>query len=178
MNYTAMFHHLHPGYFEQAYIRSLPPEHIFDEQVLDLHAWSAEDVRVDCPAHITFGLYDGDWDALHAAVREVDEDWVQYFNPGDRIFCACDGERIVSFCNLDEFGEYGGLRIGGPGCVGTVPAWRKQGVGLRMVQLATAWLQEAGYDLSWIHYTHVGHWYARLGYQTVVRWNAHGVVAD
>ena len=47
---------------------------------------------------------------------------------------------------------------------------------LRMVQLATACLQESGYDLSWIHYTHVGHWYARLGYRTVIRWNAHGVV--
>jgi GNAT superfamily N-acetyltransferase len=178
MNYTAMFHHLFPGYFEKDYIRCLPPEDVFDEQVLDLSAWKAEEVQTECPAHITFGLYDGDWETLRAAVHEVEEEWVQYFKPGDRIFCAFDGERVVSFCNLDEFSEYEGLKIGGPGCVGTIPAYRRQGIGLRMVQKATACLKEAGCDLSWIHYTHVGHWYARLGYRTVVRWNALGVVEE
>ena len=37
-------------------------------------------------------------------------------------------------------------------------------------------LKDEGYDLSWIHYTAVGHWYAKLGYETVVRWNCKGIV--
>ena len=50
--------------------------------------------------------------------------------------------------------------------------------GLRMVQLATEELKRMGYDLSYIHYTSVGHWYARLGYETVVRWNRDGVMGN
>lgn len=176
INYAEMFAALHPGFFDAEGIRNLPPEHIFDEQVLDLHTFSAQDVKIDCPAHITFGRFKGDMAALQAAVREVDEDWVQYFQQGDQVYCAFDGDRVVSFCLLDEFGCYEGLRIGGPGCVGTIPGYRKQGIGLKMVQKGTGILKEQGFDLSWIHYTHVGHWYARLGYRTVVRWNCKGIV--
>lgn len=176
MNYADMFHKLHPGYFERDDIRSLPPEDVFDEQILDLHGFSPDAVKVDCPAHITFGMYEGELAALHEAVRAVDEDWVKYFNEGAPVYCAFDGDKAVSFCLLDEFGQYEGLRIGAPGCVGTIPAYRKQGIGLKMIQNATAVLKDAGFDLSYIHYTHVGRWYARLGYQTVVRWNAKGLL--
>lgn len=175
MNHADIFAHLHPGFFDEDYIRSLPEEHIFDEQVLDLHAWQ-EGAPVACPPHITFGRYQGDMEALQAAVREVDEDWVQWFTDPEEVFCAFDGDKVASFCLLDDCGAYEGLRIGAPGCVGTVPAYRKQGIGLRMVQKATAILQQEGYDLSWIHYTHVGRWYARLGYKTVLKWNAKGIV--
>lgn len=176
LNYAEMFSALHPDFFASEHIRSLPPELVFEEQVLDLSTFSAADVQIECPEHITFGLYTGGMDALHAAIREVDEQWVRYFKQGERIYCAFDGDRVVSFCLLDEFGRYENLRIGGPGCVGTIPAYRRQGVGLKMVQNATAMLKEAGFDLSYIHYTGVGHWYARLGYTTVVRWNAGGIV--
>lgn len=175
MTYAEMFRALQPGFFDKPYIRGLPEEHIFDEQIIDLHTWQ-EGEPVKYPAHITFGFYKGDIETLQSAVREVDEDWVQWFGKGDHVYCAFDGDKVVSFCILDAFGEYEGLRIGAPGCVGTVPAYRKQGIGLRMVQKATAILKEQGYDLSWIHYTHVGHWYARLGYKTVVRWNCRGIL--
>lgn len=175
MTHADMFHVLQPDFFDRPYIRTLPPAHIFEEQILDLHTWQAG-APVPCPGHITFGFYKGDADALHAAVQAVEEDWVQWFGKTDRVFCAFDGDRVVSFCIVDDFGEADGLKVGAPGCVGTIPAYRKQGIGLRMVQLATGILQEEGYDLSWIHYTAVGHWYARLGYQTVVRWNSNGIV--
>ena len=87
----------------------------------------------------------------------------------------CCGLIFASFCLLDDFGEYEGVKIGAPGCVGTVTEYRRQGIGLRMIQLATAWFKEHGYDLSYIHYTYVGHWYARLGYKTVVKWNCNGM---
>ena len=175
MTYAEMFQVLQPGFFDKDYIRSLPEEESFDEQIIDLHAWQ-EGTPVPCPAHITFGFYKGDAETLQAAVCEVDEDLPQWFGRTERVFCAFDGDRIASFCILDSFGEADGRKVGAPGCVGTVPAYRKQGIGLRMVQLATTILKDEGYDLSWIHYTAVGHWYARLGYKTVVRWNCKGIV--
>lgn len=175
MNYAEMFAALQPGFFEKEYIRTLPEDETYVEQVIDLHSWQ-EGAPVECPGHITFGYYQGDIETLQAAVREVEDDWVQWFGKGDHVYCAFDGDKVVSFCILDAFGEYKGLKVGAPGCVGTVPAYRKQGIGLRMVQKATAILREQGYDLSWIHYTAVGHWYARLGYETVVRWNCKGII--
>lgn len=176
LDYVDLFRHIQPDFFQRDYIRSLPPEHIFDEQVLTLADYDPTALTIPTPDGITYGLYAGDHAALLDAVRAVDEDWTQWFNPGERVFVAMDSDRVASFCLLDDFGEYQGLRIGAPGCVGTVPAYRRQGIGLRMIQLATQQLKEDGYDLSWIHYTSVGHWYARLGYRTVVRWNCRGVV--
>lgn len=177
INYADAFAHIQPGFFDKPHIRTLPPEHIFDEQVLVLADFDPSALEIPTPSHITYGIYSGSHEALLAAVRDVEEDWVPYFNPGDRFFVAMDGEKVVSFCMLDDFGEYAGLKIGAPGCVGTIHAYRKQGIGLRMIQLATQQLKEDGYDLSWIHYTAVGHWYARLGYRTVVKWNCEGVLA-
>ncbi len=177
IDYTALFHALHPGFFQQEYIRSLPPEDILEEQLLDLRTFQPDQLTIPCPVGITFGMFHGDIAALHAAVSEVDENWVQYFSKGDHVYCAFDGDKVVSFCLVDEFGQYDGLRIGGPGCVGTIPAYRKQGIGLKMVQNATAILKESGFDMSYIHYTHVGHWYARLGYKTILRWNSQGLIA-
>lgn len=176
MNYEAMFHQFHPDFFEEEGIRDLPAEYVFEEQILDLRTFDPSAVEVSCPEHITFGMYAGDLDTLRRAVVQVDEDWVQYFNEGDAVYCAFDGDQVVSFCNLDEFGIFAGQKIGGPGCVGTVPAYRKQGIGLKMVQNATMLLKEQGCDMSYIHYTHVGPWYAKLGYETVLRWNADGFV--
>lgn len=176
LNYADLFNTLQPGFFQQEHIHSLPAEQVFEEQIIDLHTWQPGQSELPCPAGITFGFYQGDIAALHAAVRQVEDDWVEYFNEGDRVYCAFDGDQVVSFCLLDQFGQYAGLRIGAPGCVGTIPAYRKQGIGLKMVQNATAILKEEGYDLSYIHYTAVGHWYARLGYQTILRWNSQGIV--
>lgn len=178
LNYADVFAHIQPGFFQKDYIRSLPPEHIFDEQVMVLADFDPQAIDIPVPTHITFGMFTGDIAALQESVRAVDEDWAQWFQPDSRVFAAMDGDKVCSFCLLDDFGEYQGLKIGAPGCVGTIPAYRKQGIGLKMIQLATQVLKEDGYDLSWIHYTYVGHWYARLGYKTVVRWNCEGIVSE
>lgn len=178
MNFDAaeLFNAVQPGFFEKEYIRSLPEDEIFEEQILDLRTFSPEAVSISCPSHIRFGLYEGDMAKLHAAVCSVDESWLPYYTEKASIYCAFDGDRVVSFCLLDDFGEYQGLRIGAPGCVGTVPEYRRQGIGLKMVQNATAILKQRGYDLGYIHYTGVGHWYARLGYETLLKWNARGII--
>ena len=174
MQYAELFHSLHPDFFRQDFIRSLPPEDVFSELILDLHAFVPD--PLPAPDGITFGLYEGSLEALHEAVRLVDEDWVQYFGSGSSVFCAMAGEQLVSFCILDDMGTHQGRRISGPGCVGTIPAFRQRGVGLKLVQLATEHLKRQGYDLSWIHYTHLAPWYSRLGYETVVRWNSTGLL--
>ena len=114
MTYAEMFHALQPGFFDKEYIRTLPEDEVFDEQIIDLHDWQ-EGEPVPCPEHITFGFYQGDAETLQAAVREVDDDWAQWFGKTDRVFCAFDGARIASFCLLDAFGEADGKKVGAPG---------------------------------------------------------------
>ena len=176
-DYRAIFDQLHPGFFEEERIRSIPAEEVLTELALDLKTFpAAEQPPVQCPEGITFGVYQGRMEDLQRIVRTVEEGWVPYYNGENRAFCAFDGDQVVSFCLLEAMGEWQGLRIGGPGCVGTLPERRGQSTGLRMVQLATQLLQQEGYDLSWIHYTHIDHWYRKLGYVPVLRWNAKGIM--
>lgn len=178
MNYTELFRSLYPDFFQRESIRALPRDWVFTELVMDLRGGLPDVTPPHCPNGITFGEYHGALAALQDAVRQVDEDWVQYFREGDRFYCAFDGERIIAFCNLDDMGRFQGLHIGGPGCVGTIPEFRRQGIGLEMVRLATEALRQDGFDLSWIHYTHLEHWYRKLGYHPVLRWNSGGVLQN
>lgn len=127
------------------------------------------------PEGIRFAFYRGDVKKLRKAVGEVDEDWVQYFGEGDCVFCGFDGEKIASFCIVEEDAEClisdGKSKIGSIGCVGTVPAYRKQGIGLFMVALATDYLKQKNCDKAYIHYTHLDHWYGKLGYRTFARFS-------
>ncbi len=176
MNYTQLFDCLHPGFFEQDGIRALPEEAVFTELALELRGENPETASVPCPDGITFGEYHGPLEALRDAVRQVDENWVKYFREGERFFCAEENGRIVSFCILDDMGSFQGLHIGGPGCVGTLPECRGRGIGLELVRQATQTLRQDGFDLSWIHYTHLERWYMKLGYRPVLRWNCSGVL--
>ena len=72
MTYAEMFHTLQPGFFDKEYIRTLPEDEVFVEQIIDLHTWQ-EGAPVSCPEHITFGFYKGDIDKLQAAVKLLTE---------------------------------------------------------------------------------------------------------
>lgn len=176
MNVQEYFNQLFPGFFERESIRNLPEKAVAEELTIDLHTYQAEDYPLSCPDHITFGMFEGDLEQIHAAVREVEDGWAAYFTEDSRIYCAFDGEKVVSFCLVDEFGTYQGLKVGGPGCVGTIPSYRRQGIGLKMVQNATVILQKEGYDISHIHYTGVGPWYMHMGYKPLLKWNCKGFV--
>ena len=178
MNYTQLFHSLHPGFFQEEGIRTLPKEWIFTELVMDLKAKLPNMNSFDASNGIVFDEYHGDLAALHDAVCRVDGDWVQYFNEGDRVYCAFEEKKIVAFCGLTDMGRVQGLHIGGPGCVGTLPEFRRQGIGLEMVRLATDIFRQEGFDLSWIHYTHLAPWYQKLGYQPVLQWNSDGLLTE
>lgn len=176
MKYEELFHSLYPGFFQEKGIAAMPRDWVFTELVMNLREEPSKGTQRCHPEGITFGEYHGELEALREAVRQVDEEWVRYFREGYRCYGAFDGERIVAFCHLGDLGTLQGLRIGGPGCVGTIPAYRRRGIGLEMVRLATEALRQEGFDLSWIHYTHLAHWYERLGYQPVLRWNSGGIL--
>ena len=118
---------------------------------------------------MVFGWYQGDFAKMREAVAQVDESWPQYFHEGQPVFCAMLNGEIASFCAVDVWERCllsnGHNRVGAPGCVGTVPAFRRQGIGLKMVALACEELKKMGCDTCFIHYTGVAHWYARLGFR-------------
>lgn len=174
MTYAEMFHCIHPDFFQRESIRSMQLDQVFTELIMNLHENVPQMAPVGPRSGITFGEYRGEPAPLRQAVARVDDGWVQYFTEEGRYFCAFDGERIAAFCCLSDMGRAGGLHIGGPGCVGTVPEYRRQGIGLEMVRLATEILRRDGFDISWIHYTHLADWYMKLGYRPVLRWNSGG----
>ena len=174
MDYKALFLGMHPGFFERDSIRNQPAHWVSTELVMDLHNAPELENPSPCPENITFGLYHGDIETLRAAIREVEEGWAQFFHEGDRVFCAFDGDKIAAFCGVGDMGTVDGLRISGPGCVGTVPAYRKQGIGLEMVRRATCFLRDDGVDIGWIHFTCLTNWYSKVGYKPVFRWNSKG----
>ncbi len=146
----------------------------YEEMKGDLSAFRAADYCLPVPEGVSFGWYHGDLAALHKAVAAVDEDWIQYFGPGSPTFCAMMDGEIASFCNVDIWENCllsnGKNKVGAPGCVGTVPKFRRKGIGLKMVALACEELKKQGCDTCYIHYTGVGRWYARLGMETFFAW--------
>lgn len=128
------------------------------------------------PADVKFGFYEGDISALRRAVSAVDEEWVQYFEEGGCFFCGFHGEDIAAFCIVGEDEccalSDGKSKIGSIGCVGTLPQHRRKGLGLQMTALAADFLKNRGCDSVFIHYTHLEHWYAKLGARTFLRFAA------
>lgn len=174
-----LFDSLYPDFFESESVKSLPDDAVYEEMTLMLGDKNF-DYKEELGEDISFGFYNGDADTLKEAVAKVDKDWVQYFD-GDRIYCAyCRGE-IAGFCIVDDMGEHilngRSYKVGGPGCVGTVPEFRRKGIGLAMVARVTKLLADEGVDIGYIHYTGVADWYAKLGYKTFAKWGRNGFIA-
>ena len=146
----------------------------YEEMKGDLTRFRADDFDLPVPQGVRFGWYHGSLEPLHKAVAEVDPDWVKYYGENSPTYCAMlDGE-IASFCNAEIWenclASNGKNKVGAPGCVGTVPKYRRMGIGLKMVALACEELKNQRCDTCFIHYTGVGRWYARLGFQTFLTW--------
>lgn len=126
-------------------------------------------IAIEIPDDVTFGYYtDSDRSKLQEAIRDVDEEWVQYFSDTDQVFCAFRGDKIASFAivgaNDSNVLSKEGANIGTIGCVGTVHSERRRGSGLAMVAIATEELKQAGCDTVFIHHTTLDTWYGKLGY--------------
>ena len=124
---------------------------------------------------VSFGVYSGDLEKLRKLVEKVDPKWCKYFTENMSIFCGFVKEEPVSFCivttTADSILSDDKLKIGGVACVGTVPDYRKHGIGLKMVDMATMHLKSQGCDIAYIHYTHLEKWYKKLGYETIARFS-------
>ena len=179
-DYETLFGEMHPGFFEREYIRSIDEGEIYEEMILRLDEFDPDVYRKTLDSDISFGLFQGSMDELHAAVNQVIPDWVKLYDGKHRVYCGFVNGKIASFCMIENMGEHlldgQRLKIGGPGCVGTVPEFRNRGLGLVMVRDVTQILKEEGYDLSYIHYTGVAPWYAKLGYRTILKWDRHGIL--
>ena len=177
-DYEALFREMHPGFFEKEHIRALNAEWIYDEMILPLDEFDPGIYRKTFDSDVSFGIFRGGMDELYACVEQVVPSWVPLYDGKSRVYCGFVGGKIASFCMIEDMGEHRldgrMVRIGGPGCVGTVPEYRNRGVGLVMVRDVTRILKDEGYDLSYIHYTGVAPWYSKLGYRTVLRWNRNG----
>lgn len=120
-----------------------------------------------------FGFY-SDIEELKAAVAKVEEDWLQFFDGENEYFCGFVDGKPVSFCIFEDdvncLASKGSERCGSVGCVGTVPEYRKRGIGLKMVSLALAELKKRGCGRCFIHMTHLWNWYGKLGAEVILKY--------
>ncbi len=178
--WAAIFNEIHQGFFERDYVKRVADDEPASEMFMGLDNIDAFSYEKSFPADITFGYYEGDMEELKAAVEKVIPHWVPLFTENSRVYCGFEDGKIASFCMIEDFGEHiisgRKCRIGGPGCVGTVPEYRDRGIGLSMVRNVTRILRDEKFDYSYIHYTYETAWYAKLGYRTVLRWNGKGFV--
>lgn len=175
-----LFHMMHPDFFNREYIKSISDDKIiFDEMLLNLNDFDDSIYEKSFDNTVSFGFYCGNRNELLEKVRCVEDDWVDFFGETDIVFCGYVNGEVVSFCIVEDMGEYEidgkRVKIGGPGCVGTLPEHRNNGIGLTMVKRATQILKNEGFDYSYIHYTHIADWYSKLGYKTVLQWTKNGV---
>lgn len=178
--YEALFNSMHPEFFKQDYLKNFPIDKTCDEMIMDLTDFNNDIYEKSFPSNITFGFYSGTVQEIQEAVAKVDEGWLEYYKDTNRVYCGFIDNKIASFCLLEDMGTHDfnnrRIRVGGPGCVGTIPEFRNKGIGLVMVKKGTEILKNEGYDISYIHYTGVADWYAKLGYKTVLTWNKNGII--
>lgn len=179
-DYILLLDSMYPNFFERETVRNLPDEWICDEMILTLDEFEPSKYDKEFDNNISFGYYNGDLDKLKEKVEKVVQYWSKSYNGKHRIYCGyIDGE-VVSFCLIEDKGihDINGhqYRIGGPGCVGTLPEYRNKGIGLTMVKNVTQILKDEGYDYSYIHFTGVASWYEKLGYKSVLKWNKNGII--
>ena len=180
--YEKLFAEMKPGFFEREYVKRIPENEIASELMLRLQEFDAERYQKAFPENVTFGYYTGDFEELKEAVGKVIPGWVPFFSEESRVYCGFVDGKIASFCMIEDFGEYivNGTKwkIGGPGCVGTLPEYRDRGIGLTMVSKVTQILRDELYDYGYIHYTFERKWYEKLGYKSILRWNCRGVIKE
>lgn len=141
-----------------------------DEMLLELNDYSGSDYCLHGHDTAEYGWFSGSPEEIKSAVALVDESWIPYYNNPDIIYVARVNGEIASFCIVESdcqnyLTDMHG-RVGMPGCVGTVPKYRNKGIALEMIANVTGYLKDKGMDVSFIFYTGVSRWYAKIGYKT------------
>lgn len=141
------------------------------EMGMDLNGFTPKLSETD----ITYDFLKDRHDELIKAVAYVDEEWVQYFSEDSNIYCGFKNGEIACFCLVDYDAECilsdENSKVASIGCVGTVPKFRRNGYGLKMVENATLISKEKGCNKGFIHQTHLESWYGKLGYKTVIKFS-------
>lgn len=175
-----LFKNIFPDHFERDVVQGLPNDLVFEEMLLSLNEFDTNRYDKILDGNITFDFFDGDINELKNNVKKVVEYWANSFNEDERIYCGYIYGKIASFCRVKDMGTYTingrEIKIGGPGSVGTLSEYRNRGIGLTMVKNVTQLLKEEGFDYSYIHFTGIPEWYAKLGYKTSIKWNKNGVI--
>ncbi|MBQ8791089.1 MAG: GNAT family N-acetyltransferase [Ruminiclostridium sp.] len=146
---------------------------------MDIDTYCFEYVGLDIPKpeNITYRLAgDSDKEELLKAVEQVEPDWVELYKScdDDVLLAICDGE-IAGFEMVNEYGgnftKGENVKHGCIGCVGTVPKFRKRGIGLDMTANAVQRLRALGCDKVQLLYLVLDKWYGKLGfYITSTQW--------
>ena len=143
----------------------------FVEMGMDITGFRSKENNTECG--VSYEFYNGEHSKLISAVEKVIPDWIQYFTENESVLCGMKNGEVASFCIIGEdktcLLSDEKSKVGSIGCVGTVPEYRKQGIGLTMVEKGTEYLKEKGCDKCFIHYTHLENWYRKLGYKTFLR---------
>ena len=138
---VTLVHSMHPDFFEREYIRSILEDWIFEEMLLPLENFDPGRYEKSFDSSVTFSYFQGNRDELLKIVEQVNSDWPAFFGGDDRVLCGYLNGKVVSFCIVEDMGTHmvngQALKIGGPGCVGTLPEYRDKGIGLTMVKKAT-----------------------------------------
>lgn len=145
------------------------------EMGMDLKDYNIIHPTTDIPYDFVYGKSGKLYENLLKAVGEVDEEWVQYFDKDSNVYCGFKNGEIACFCLVDFDAECilsdENSKVASIGCVGTVPKFRRNGYGLKMVEYATLISKEKGCSKSFIHQTHLESWYGKLGYKTVIKFS-------
>ena len=124
---------------------------------------------------ITYDFLCGRHEKLIKAVTSVDKEWVQYFDENCNAYCGFKNGEIACFCLVDFDAECilsdEKSKVASIGCVGTVPKFRRNGYGLKMVENATLISKKKGCNKGFIHQTLLESWYGKLGYKTVIKFS-------
>lgn len=179
-----LFEDMHPGFFEKEDIKKMPEKWVCDELIMKLDEFDESKYSKKLADNVTFGIYEGDLEELKSYVRRVVEYWADIYEncKNEKFYCGYVDGKIASFCIIENMGEHTvngqTYKIGGPGCVGTLPEYRNMGIGLTMIMNATKILKDEGYDYSYIHFTGEAKWYQKAGYEPLVQWNKHGIIEE
>ena len=140
-----------------------------DELMLRLDGYTFDESSFRGHECAEYGWYSGSMDKLYKAVSEVNESRTKFFVGHEHIFTATVGGETASFCLVDtdvtNYLSDNFVRVGTPGCVGTVPKFRDRGIAIEMIARVTQYLKDCGMDISFIYFTGIADRYKKLGYE-------------
>ena len=156
--------------------RGYTKSHITYNMDIDTANFEYSALTIPKPENVTYRFAtEADKDALLAAVEQVVPEWVGLYKGycGEVLLALCDGE-IAAFEMIEERGGFfcaNAKKHGSIGCVGTVPKFRRRGIGLDMTAQSVRILKARGCDRVQLLYLVFDKWYGKLGFEiTSTQW--------